>query len=231
MRQRSLKVRPDSSSCVFKKDPEGSHYRGRRAGRAGTSVPNGIPEAPSPPGAWPSCPSGHKGPNRVHSGRPSRRDSYPGARCVGCRARPAGPSGRMPGGAANLSALCPSNHLQAQVTAKTREKCGRTPPRQPPKIRKTDVSRATAGWQRRPPVPETPRPSTRCSAQVGSSGGTSVRLRETERALRPTRRLRRVSPRPLPSLPTSPRLSPGDEPDRRGGRGRGAGPPPCWAGT
>ena len=132
MRERSPKARPDPSPSVSNEPPRGDSLSGERAGRAGTSVPNGVPEAPSPPGAWPSCPPGHRGPNRVHPGRPSRRDRYPGARCAGCRARPAGLSGRLPGGAANFSAPCPSNHLQAQVTAETRAKCGRAPASSPP---------------------------------------------------------------------------------------------------
>ena len=66
----------------------------RLAGRAGTSVPKGVPEAPSPPGAWPSCPPWSGGPSPVQPGRPFCQDRYPGGRCASCKARPVGLSGR-----------------------------------------------------------------------------------------------------------------------------------------
>ncbi|XP_045656525.1 uncharacterized protein LOC123794287 isoform X1 [Ursus americanus] len=172
---RSPKVRPSLSPSALR-GPLGGRVSLPRslAGRAGTSVP----EARSPPGAWPFCPAGRRGPNRVHPGRPSCPDRYPGVRCAGCRGRPAGLSGRdlgipgrLRGQAVNLSAPCPSNHLQAQVTAETPEKCGRAPPSLlQPRLHAPDpgepTSRARHVQPRGPRFPATPRPSTRRPAQL-----------------------------------------------------------------
>lgn len=128
---------------------------------------------------------------------------------AGLSSRDQGTPGWRHGQAANLSTPCPSNHLQAQVTAEPRAKCGCAPlPDLQPRLPTPDpgerppVSARTDGAA--PLVPETPGPATRHLAQVGGGGGTSPRLRGTGSTLRPTHRLRGGSlPTPSPPSPCS----------------------------
>lgn len=128
---------------------------------------------------------------------------------AGLSSQDQGTAGWRQGQAANLSTLCPSNHLQAQVTAESRAKCGCAPlPDLQPRLptpdpgERTPVSARTDGAA--PLVPATPGPSARHLAQVGRGGGTSPRLRGTGSTLRPTHRLRGGSlPTPSPPSPCS----------------------------
>lgn len=243
MSGRSLKVRPSPSVSALKESPGagGCLTTWKGGGPSDTSVPEGVPEAPSPPGAWPSCPPGRRGPNPVHPGRPFCQDRYPGGRCASCKARPVrlsgrdlGTPGRLRGRVANLSTHCPSNHLQAQVTTETGRNAASpavpasTPPAHP-RPGRTNIPR-TPPLVTQTRILVTPRPSTHRPAPVKRGGRTHCACADGARAPPYATALRRVSPRPLLSS-VSPLLSPGGEPGRYGGRGRDVGPPPGWAGT
>lgn len=169
-----------------------------------------------------ACPGRRLRRGRGHLARPAQG---PGPLSRGqTRGRQGAPAARR---AANLSAPCPSNHLQVQIIAETRPKCDA--PRRPTPGPGGTTLRAHQGCLRRPSALR-PRALHQPPTQPGWGGGTPLRLRRTARAPPLAPAARRVSPRPLTSL-WLPLPSPGVAPGRRGGRGRDAGPPPCWADT
>lgn len=169
---------------------------GRARGESWSSVPDGVPEAPSPPGAWPSCPPGRRAPNRVQLGPPSCRDRYPvqDARAAerGSQVCLVATREFRGGAAAGCEPLRPLP-FKSPPGAGNRRDAGemrtRRPSFHPACPRRGTTVPTHQGPQGRPRAPATLVPSTRRPAQVGRGGGTSLRLRGTGRALRPTRRL------------------------------------------
>lgn len=210
------------------------------------SLPGG-PAAGKPCGAHCRCPGlcrgrGHRALRGTGARTGSTRPGLPAGVSFRCRVSEAAVRGPRLGRRNSRTALgltpdpepfrpCPSNHLQAQVTAGPRAPRERALPFRPRPCRPVPGGEPTSharGWRVPPSRPHDP-----CAPRPPGTGGkgrrVSLRLRGSRRAPPPAPALGRVSPRPLAALPLF--LSPGVGPGRRAGRGRDAGPPPGWAGT
>lgn len=173
---------------------------GRRAGRALPRPPT-VSEAQSRPGAWPPCLPG-AGARAGSTGPASAGTAIPGqdARAAERTCRLSGrhrvTPGQHRGRAANLSAPCPSNHLQVQTIAETRPKRAAAPPAHP-EPGETTFCAQQSPLRRLGPATPGPAPTARHSrdAAVGRRCACAGRG-----APRPSRPLRGGSPRPLTAL-------------------------------
>lgn len=239
MKRRSPKVRPDSSPSASPGTPRGV-TPGKASRPRGYLCPGRCPPGADSAGGVAILPARAQGPEPGPPGPAFLPGPLSGFKMRRLHSAPAGLSSRhlgtpgwRHGQAANLSTPCPSNHLQAQVTPESRAKCGCAPPpdlqpRRPPQTREKGRPRAP-GLTAPPLGPRDPGPS---SAPPGTGGkgrwDITAPARNGEHAPPHAPAPRRVSPHPFASLPL---LSPGGELGRPGGRGRDAGPPPCWSGT
>lgn len=130
MKRRSPKVRPDPSPSASPGTPRGV-TPGKASRPRGYLCPGRCPRGADSAGGVAILPARAQGPEPGPPGPAFLPGPLSGFKMRGLHSAPAGLCSRdqgtpgwRHGQAANLSTPCPSNHLQAQVTAESRAKCG-----------------------------------------------------------------------------------------------------------